>query len=162
MPFTDLHLLVPEFTYSAFLSITKDKISALLPKAELSTCIPNFSFSHRLKNNSPETDPHYIIHFTLTIASFSSVCKYAIISPILATPVFTLFLSASSPFLYCLLLQNSSKNMSILIISDYSTPSLPEIYSNHTLSKLLISRSQMISILLNFIAYSQSSSYLAL
>lgn len=126
MPFTDLHLLIPEFTYSAFLSITKDKISALLPKAELSACIPNFTLSHLLKNNSPETDPHYIIYFTLTIASFSSVCKYAIISPILATPLFTLFfLSAFSPFLYCLLLQNSSKNMSIFIISDYSPPSLP-------------------------------------
>lgn len=95
MPFTDLHLLIPEFTYSAFLSITKDKISALLPKAELSACIPNFTLSHLLKNNSPETDPHYIIYFTLTIASFSSVCKYGIISPILATPLFTLFFFVS-------------------------------------------------------------------
>lgn len=137
MPFTDLHLLIPEFTYSAFLSITKDKISALLPKAELSACIPNFTLSHLLKNNSPETDPHYIIYFTLTIASFSSVCKYAIISPILATPLFTLFffcqLSAHffTVFYYKTLLKTCLYLLSLITLLPVSLKSIPiTLYQN--------------------------------
>lgn len=87
MSFTGPHLPLSESTYSVLLSVTTDKISALLLKAKLSTCTLNFTSSHLLKNNSPETDPPCVINFS----PFSSVHKHGIISPILATFIFTCF-----------------------------------------------------------------------
>ena len=91
----------------------------------------------------------------LTIASFLSVCKSALVSPTVATLLFILFLlPASNPFLCCLFWQNSSKNSSIHTSPDYSLSILSKNNSNQALLKLFISRSQTISMLLNFILYS--------
>lgn len=161
VPFTTApHLPVSESINSAVLPLTTDKVSIIPFKAHPSTCTLNSTSFHPLKNNSSETNVPYIIYVWLTIASFLSVCKSAIVSPTVATLLFILFLLPASCAFLCCLWQNSSKNSSTHISPDYSLFILSKNNSNQALLKLFISRSQAIFMLLNFILYSQSSSYL--
>lgn len=121
MPFTAApHLPASGSIYSAVLPLTIDKVSIIPFKAHPSTCTLNStSFIHL--RTTLQNLTFLTLSVWLTIASFLSVCKSAIVSPTVATLLFILFLlPASSAFLCCLLWQNSSKNCSIHIFPDYS------------------------------------------
>lgn len=96
--------------HSTFLPIIVDKISMLLSKANISICMLNFTSFYLPRNNSTEIGPPTLsIYFLLTVVSFS-LCKCYYYSHLI-----TQLLVNFQPISCYLLLQNSSKNMPVLL-----------------------------------------------